>query len=135
MFTWELLYYLHIFRASFIFYLSFIINEHLSTHTGSALLNTSLINSCASFRARNSCEFILYSVSSSCSDDSLIRGVLRLPLTSIHPSSRSIRPLTPLCSIGGLVFYRIITHKDAGHKFISLARVAFATYQLSLPSR
>lgn len=119
----------------FILYLSLIISEHLSTHTGSVLLNTSPINSCASFRARNNCVFILYSVSSSCSDDSLIRGLFRLPLASIHPSSRSIRPLTPLCSIGRLVLRRIITHEYASHKFTIPARVAFVTYQLSSPFR
>ncbi|KAI3573579.1 hypothetical protein IWW34DRAFT_756954, partial [Fusarium oxysporum f. sp. albedinis] len=75
------------------------IAEHRSTHSSLLLLNTLPIKVLGSFIRNIRSLRSLKSSSLGVRRDSQLRGLSRLPLTLIQPSSRSIRLLTPLCSI------------------------------------
>lgn len=81
-----------------VYYLSLIIAEHRSTHSSLSLLNTRPIKFLGSFMRNSRSLRNLKSSSLGARRDSQLRGLSRLPLTLIQPSSRSIRLLTPLCS-------------------------------------
>lgn len=112
-----------------VYYLSLIIAEHRSAHSSLLLLNTQPIKLLGSFMRNIRSLRSLKSSSLGARRDSQLRGLSRLPLTLIQPSSRSIRLLTPLCST--------FTNRQ-GISYItllSLNRTMDAAYRFSLSSQ
>ena len=109
------------------------IAEHLSTHSSLLLLNTLPIKLLGSFMRNIRSLRNLKSSSLGVRRDSQLRGLSRLPLTLIQPSSRSIRLLTPLCST--VTDGQVISHPisstlngtvDTTHRFSSSSQTPAA---------